>query len=310
MAAARSAGILIAEVNRRMPRVHGDNFIHVTRLDAVVEVDRPLPELPRLRMGPVHDAIGQQVAALIPDGATLQMGIGGIPDAVLQHLRDKNDIGVHTEMFSDGIIELAEQGVINGRRKTLHPGKIVASFLFGSEALYRFVHDNPIVEAHPTEYVNDPFIISQNENMISINSAIQIDLTGQVCADSLGYRIFSGIGGQVDFFRGAARSKNGKPILALPATAREGEISRVVPVLDEGAGVVTTRGDVHWVVTEYGAVNLHGASLRRRAEMLISIAHPDFRFDLASAARKRRSLRLGASLVEESSRQSPSAGEP
>lgn len=292
MAASRSARTLIAEINEQMPRVHGDNFIHVSRLDAVVEIDRPLPELPRVHMGAEHDAIGRNAAALIEDGSTLQMGIGGIPDAVLQHLRDKNDLGVHTEMFSDGIVELAEAGIINGRRKSLHPGKMVASFHFGSRELYRFVHDNPIIEAHPTEYVNDPFVISRNDRMVSINSALQIDLTGQVCADSIGYRIYSGIGGQVDFFRGAARSKEGKPILALPATAKAGAVSRIVSCLDEGAGVVTSRGDVHWVVTEYGAVNLHGASLRRRAEMLISVAHPDFRGELASEARARRSLAI------------------
>ncbi|MFQ5790661.1 MAG: acetyl-CoA hydrolase/transferase family protein, partial [Acidobacteriota bacterium] len=220
LAAARAAGRLIAEVNDRMPRVHGDNFVHVSSLDAVVEVSRPLPELPRVRMGPEHDAIGRNAAALINDGATLQMGIGGIPDAVLHHLWNKNDLGVHTEMFSDGIIELAEEGIVNGRYKTLHPGKIVASFLFGSQQLYDYVHDNPIIEMHPTEYVNDPFVISQNDHMVSVNSAIQIDLTGQVCADSIGYQIYSGIGGQIDFFRGAARSKSGKPILALPSTAR------------------------------------------------------------------------------------------
>lgn len=292
MAAARAARQVVAEVNEEMPRVLGDNFLHVSRLNAVVEVRRSLPELPRLRMSQEHRAIGRAVADLIEDGATLQMGIGGIPDAVLHFLQDKNDLGVHTEMFSDGLIELADRGVINGGKKTLHPGKIVASFMFGTKELYRFVNDNPVIEVHPTEYVNDPFIISQNERMVAINSAIQIDLTGQVSSDSIGYAIYSGIGGQVDFFRGAARSRGGKPILALPSTAREGTISRIVSVLDDGAGVVTSRGDVHWVVTEYGAVNLHGMTLRRRAEMLISIAHPNFRADLAVQARRRRSLAL------------------
>jgi 4-hydroxybutyrate CoA-transferase len=294
MAAARAARRVIAEVNPEMPRVLGDNFLHLSRLSALVETRHQLPELPRLRMSEEHRAIGRHVAELIEDGATLQMGIGGIPDAVLYFMQEKNDLGVHTEMFSDGIIELAERGVINGSRKTLHPGKIVASFMFGTKELYRFVNDNPIIEVHPTEYVNDPFIISQNERMIAINSAIQIDLTGQVAADSIGFEIYSGIGGQVDFFRGAARSRGGKPILALPSTARNGTISRIVAVLDEGASVVTSRGDVHWVVTEYGAVNLHGTSLRRRAEMLISIAHPDFREALAAEARGKRSLALRA----------------
>lgn len=292
MAAARAARHVIAEVNPEMPRVLGDNFLHVSRLGAVVEVSRPLPELPRLRMEDEHRAIGRQLADLIEDGGTLQMGIGGIPDAVLYFLQEKNDLGVHTEMFSDGLIELSERGIINGSKKTLHPGKIVASFMFGTKDLYRFVNDNPVIEVHPTEYVNDPFVISQNDRMVAINSAIQIDLTGQVSADSIGYEIYSGIGGQVDFFRGAARSRGGKPILALPSTARDGTVSRIVSVLDQGAGVVTTRGDVHWVVTEYGAVNLHGMSLRRRAEMLISIAHPDFRADLAVESRGRRSLLL------------------
>jgi acyl-CoA hydrolase len=301
MAAGRAANTIIAEVNEQMPRVHGDNFVHVSRLNTIVEVSRPLPELPRLRMSNEQRTIGHRVAELIVDGATLQMGIGGIPDAVLHFLKDKNDLGVHSEMFSDGIIELAEEGIITGRHKTLHPRKIVASFMFGSKAVYDFVHDNPLIELHPTEYVNDPFIISQNDNMVSINSAIQIDLTGQVAADSMGYHIYSGIGGQVDFLRGAARAKNGKPILALPSTALEGKVSRIVSALDEGAGVVTSRGDVHWVVTEYGAVNLHGTPLRRRAEMLLSVAHPDFRRELAADARRRRSLDLKWDASAESS---------
>jgi acyl-CoA hydrolase len=293
LAAARAARYVAAQVNHEMPRVLGDNFIHVSRLHALVEAHRPLPELPRLRMRREHQAIGSQVAALIEDGATIQLGIGGIPDAVLHFLGQKNDIGVHTEMFSDGIIELAERGIINGSRKTLHPGKLVASFMIGTQALYRFVNDNPLIEAHPTEYVNDPWVVAQNERMVAINSAIQVDLTGQVAADSIGGQIYSGIGGQVDFFRGAARSRGGKPVLALPSTAREGTVSRIVPILDGGAGVVTSRGDVHWVVTEYGAVNLHGMSLRRRAEMLISVAHPDVRGELAAQAARRRTLELG-----------------
>jgi len=285
--ATRHCKKIIAQVNPRMPRTLGDCFIHVSKFDAVVEADRPLCELPPSRSDPVHEEIGRHVAALIEDGSTLQMGIGGIPDAVLRYLGDKHDLGVHTEMFSDGVMELIEAGVINNERKTLHPGKVVASFLMGSQALYEYVDNNPIVEMHPTEYVNDPYVIAKNDKMVAINSALQIDLTGQVCAESIGTKIYSGFGGQLDFVRGAARSAGGKPIIALPSTARRGTLSRIAGTLDAGAGVVTTRAHVHYVVTEYGVANLFGKSLRRRAEELIAIAHPDFRGELRAVARAR-----------------------
>lgn len=288
MAAAKTANIVIAQMNPNMPRVLGDNFIHISKIKYCVKADTPILELRRLRMSDLHREIGRHVAELIPDGATLQMGIGGIPDAVLYYLKSKKDLGIHTEMFSDGIIELTEAGIINNERKTLHPGKIVASFVLGSRYLYDFIDNNPIVEFHPSDYVNDPFIISRNESMIAINSAIEIDLTGQICADSIGYNIYSGIGGQVDFIRGAARSNGGKPIIALPSTAKDDKISRIVPMLREGAGVTTSRGDVHYVVTEYGIAYLHGKSIRERAKSLINIAHPKFREDLLRSATERK----------------------
>ncbi|MCC6729276.1 MAG: GNAT family N-acetyltransferase [Chthonomonadales bacterium] len=291
-AAVESARHVVAEINQRMPRTLGDGFVHLSRFDAVVESDRPLLELPPAE----HDdevvrRIGRFVADLIEDGATVQTGIGGIPDAVLAHLGDKHDLGVHTEMFSDGVAKLIDAGIITGRRKSLHPGKVVATFCVGTAELYRYVHDNPGIELHPTEYVNDPFVIAQNDRMVAINSAVEVDLTGQVCADSLGEYFYSGIGGQVDFVRGAARSRGGKPIIALPstATAHDGAVtSRIVPVLRQGAGVVTSRGDVHYLVTEWGVAYLHGKTLRERAMALISIAHPDFRCELLVAAKERR----------------------
>jgi acetyl-CoA hydrolase len=287
-AATRYCKKIIAQVNPQMPRTLGDCFIHVSKFDAVVEVDRPLCELPQGGSNGVQEEIGQHVAALIEDASTLQMGIGGIPDAVLRHLGGKHDLGVHTEMFSDGVVQLIEAGVLNTERKTLHPGKVVASFLMGTHALYEYVDNNPIVEMHPTEYVNDPYVIARNDKMVAINSAIQIDLTGQVCAESIGPRIYSGFGGQLDFVRGAARSSGGKPIIALPSTARKGTVSRIAGVLDLGAGVVTTRAHVHYVVTEFGVANLFGKSLRRRADELIAIAHPDFRAELRAVARDRK----------------------
>ncbi len=284
--AAEVAGIVIAEINSRMPRTLGDSFIHVSKLDHIVEVDYALPEFRQGEPSPVQQAIGENVASLIEDGSTLQTGIGGIPDAVLQYLGDRKDLGIHTELFSDGIIDLVNRGIINNEAKTLHPGKIIAGFVLGTQVLYDFVHDNPIVELHPTEYVNDPFRIAQNDRMVSINSAIEVDLTGQVCADSFGPRLYSGVGGQVDFVRGAARSKGGKPIIALPATAKGDTISRIVWQLTPGAGVVTTRSDVHYVVTEFGVAYLHGKSIRERARALIDIAHPDFREELERRARE------------------------
>lgn len=289
-AAAETARIRIAQINPKMPRSLGDSFIHIRKLDHIIECDDPILEHNAEPLSDIHHRIAAHIAPLIEDGSTLQMGIGGVPDAVLELLVDKNDLGVHTEMYSDGIIPMIQKGIINGEKKTLHPGKVVASFFFGSKELYSFTHNNPIFEFHPTEYTNDPFIVAQNEKMVAINSAIQVDLTGQVCADSIGYTFYSGIGGQVDFIRGAARSKGGKPIIALPATAKDDTISRIVPVLDRGAGVVTSRGDVHYVVTEFGAAYLHGKNIRQRAEALIQVAHPKFHDELTAFCRKQRIL--------------------
>jgi acetyl-CoA hydrolase len=280
------ARIIIAEVNRQMPRTLGDCFIHVSRLHHIIEVDYPLPEAPQGGTTERHLLVGQHIAEMIPDGATLQMGIGSIPDAVLQNLGSHKDLGVHTELFSDGVIDMVEAGVITCARKTFHPGKIISGFLFGSKRLYEFVHNNPIIEMHPTDYVNDPFNIAQNEKMVAINSALQVDLTGQVCADSIGPQIYSGVGGQVDFIRGAARSKDGLPIIAFLSTAKKDSISRIVPLLNEGAGVVTTRNDVHYVVTEYGVASLFGKTIRQRAHELINISHPKFRDELTAAAQE------------------------
>ncbi|MDX1664693.1 MAG: acetyl-CoA hydrolase/transferase C-terminal domain-containing protein [Candidatus Promineifilaceae bacterium] len=284
--AAESARLIIAEVNRQMPRTMGNSFIHVSRLNHIVEVDRPLPEAPQGGTTPEHKRIGEIVAEMIPDGATLQTGIGSIPDAVLQNLGSHRDLGVHTELFSDGVIDLVESGVITCARKSFHPGKIVAGFLFGTQRLYDFVHQNPLIEMHPTGYVNDPFNIARNNQMVAINSAVQVDLTGQVSADSIGPRLYSGAGGQVDFVRGAARAEGGLPIIALQSTARRGSISRIVPMLNQGAGVVTTRYDVHYVVTEYGVASLHGRCVRERARELIRVAHPQFREELECEARQ------------------------
>lgn len=285
--AAENARIVIAQVNENMPRSLGDSFIHINKITHVVKQDTPILELPRVRMNEETRKIGEHVASLIEDGSTLQMGIGGIPDAVLFYLKEKKDLGIHTEMFSDGILELIDQGVINNEKKTLHAGKSVASFVLGSRAVYDYINNNPLFEFHPSHYVNDPFVVAKHDNMVAINSAIQVDLTGQVCSDSIGYQIFSGFGGQVDFIRGAARSRNGKPIIALPSTAKGGEISRIVLHLDEGAGVVTSRADVHYVVTEFGVAYLHGKGIRERAHALIQIAHPQFRDELIREARKR-----------------------
>ncbi len=291
-AGAEVAKLVVAEVNSRMPRTLGDSFIHIKDIDYIVESDLPLPEWSPPAIDDVAMKIGQNVARLIRDGATIQSGIGMIPNAILSFLKQKNDLGIHTEMFSDGIIDLVESGVITNRKKTIHNGKIIATFCMGTQRLYDFVHDNPLIEFHPCDYTNDPFVISQNEGMISVNAAIQVDLTGQVCADSIGEYFYSGIGGQVDFVRGAARSKGGKPVIVLPATAKNGKVSRIIPYLDQGAGVVTSRGDVHYVATEYGIVNLHGMNLRERALALISIAHPDFRDDLLNYAKQRHLVHL------------------
>ncbi len=284
--AAEAARIIVAEVNRQMPRTLGDSFIHVSRLTHIVEVDYPVPETLQGGSSPVHMRIGELIAELIPNGATLQMGIGSIPDAVLQNLRNHQDLGIHTELFSDGVVELFEEGVINCSRKSFHPGKLIAGFLFGSKRLYQFVDNNPFVELHPTDYVNDPFNIAKNDTMVAINSAIQVDLTGQVCADSIGPVFYSGVGGQVDFIRGAARSKGGLPIIALPSTAKNDEVSRITLMLTEGSGVTTSRNDVHYVATEYGVAKLYGKTIRQRANELINIAHPKFRDELRVAAKQ------------------------
>jgi acetyl-CoA hydrolase len=269
-----------------MPRTLGDSFIHVSRLTHVVEVDYPVPETVQGGSSPVHMRIGELIAEMIPNGATLQMGIGSIPDAVLQNLRGHKDLGIHTELFSDGVVQLFEEGVINCSRKSFHPGKLIAGFLFGSKRLYQFVDNNPFVELHPTDYVNDPFNIALNDNMVAINSALQVDFTGQVCADSIGPVFYSGVGGQVDFIRGAARSKGGLPIIALPSTAKNDEISRIAPMLTEGSGVTTSRNDVHFVATEYGIASLYGKTIRQRTAELINIAHPKFRDELRAIAKQ------------------------
>lgn len=290
--AAASARIVIAEVNERMPRTLGDSFIHVSKLTHIVPVSYQIPEHRMGEISEVEKKIGGFCATLIEDGSTVQVGIGGIPDAVLTFLDTKRDLGVHTELFSDGVIDLVERGIINGERKTLHPGKIVAGFLLGTQRLYDFVHDNPIIELHPTEYVNDPFRIAQNDYMVAINSAIEVDLTGQVCADSIGPRLYSGVGGQVDFIYGASRSRGGKPIIAMPSTAevKGSLVSRIVPMLKQGAGVVTTRNHVRYVITEYGIADLYGKSIRERAGALIDLAHPQFREELDEAAHKLKYL--------------------
>ncbi len=285
---AESADIIVAEVNENMPRCLGDSFIHVSRLDYIVPVNYPLLELPMTAGGlsDVHIKIGEYIADLIPDGATMQMGIGAIPDAVLKFLQDKRDLGVHTELFSDSVIELVESGVLTNARKTLHPGKITAGFMIGTNRLYEWAHDNPLIELHRTEYVNDPFVIAQNERQVAINSAIEIDLTGQVCADSIGPKLYSGVGGQLDFIYGASRSKDGVPIIAMPSTVQGKDISRIVPMLRRGAGVVTSRYHVHYVVTEYGVADLYGKTIRDRAQALIGIAAPEFREELTHEARE------------------------
>lgn len=284
--AAEVARHVIAEVNPRMPRTLGDSFVHISQLETLVENDAPIYEFITPGESEVARRIAKNVADLIPDGATIQVGYGGIPNALLFYLKDKKDLGVHTEVFSDGIIDLIEAGVINNRKKTLHPGKVIASFCMGSQRLYEYVHNNPMFEFHPVDYTNDPFVIAQNEKMVSINSALEVDLTGQVCADSIGYKFYSGIGGQLDFVRGAARAKDGKPIIVLKSTRDNDRYSRIVPVLSEGAGVVTSRGDVHYVVTEWGVAYLHGRSIRERALALISIAHPKFRAELLRQAKE------------------------
>ncbi len=294
LSAARNAKIVVAQVNDQMPRTFGDCFIHVHEIDSVVEVSRPLCELRKIEVTQVHRDIGKNVAGLIEDGATLQLGIGSIPNAVLLELKDHRDLGIHTEMLSDLAIPLIESGVINGSRKTIHPRKIILGFVLGSKTLFDFVDNNPQFEFHPSRYTNDPFVIAQNYKMAAVNSGVQVDITGQVCADSIGTFFYSGIGGQVDFIRGAAHCKGGMPIIALPATAKDETISRIVPMLDPGAGVVTSRGSVHYVVTEFGVAYLHGRTIRQRAEALIEIAHPKFREELYAFCEKTRWLQRPA----------------
>ncbi|GAB4457395.1 MAG: acetyl-CoA hydrolase/transferase C-terminal domain-containing protein [Anaerolineales bacterium] len=288
---AESAKVIIAEVNQQMPRTLGDSFIHVSRLNYIVPVDYPIVEMPMSEEGnsEIVEKIAGYIAELIPDGATMQLGIGAIPDAVLKYLMNKKDLGVHSELFSDGVIDLVNAGVLTNARKTLHPGKIIAGFMLGTKRLYDWSDDNPMIEFHRTEYVNDPFIIAQNERMVAINSAIEVDLTGQVCADSIGPKLYSGVGGQLDFIYGASRAKDGVPIIALPSATilKDGTpVSRIAAMLKQGAGVVTTRNHVRYVVTEYGVADLYGKTIRQRARQLINIAHPDFRADLEKQAKE------------------------
>ncbi|MHB8779717.1 MAG: acetyl-CoA hydrolase/transferase family protein [Anaerolineales bacterium] len=289
--AAESAKVIIAEVNDKMPRTLGDSFIHVSRLTHIVPVNYDIPELSMVDGGDTDavQKIAGHVAALIPDGATMQLGIGGIPDAVLKYLFDKRNLGIHTELFSDGVIDLVNAGVLTNAHKSLHPGKIVAGFILGTKRLYEWVDDNPMIELHRTEYVNDPFVIAQNDRMVAVNSAIEVDLTGQVCADSIGPKLYSGVGGQLDFIYGASRSKGGVPIIALPSTAmmKDGTlISRITAMLKPGAGVVTSRNHVRFVVTEYGVADLYGRTIRQRAQALIKIAHPQFHEELRKRAKE------------------------
>ncbi|MBC5725869.1 acetyl-CoA hydrolase/transferase family protein [Agathobaculum sp. NSJ-28] len=281
--AALSAKVVIAQINDQMPRTMGDSFIHVSQITYAVEASRPLPELGGGKIGPVEEAIGRNCASLIEDGSTLQLGIGSIPDAVLKFLGDKKDLGIHSEMFSDGVVDLYEQGVITGAAKTENKGKMVAAFLMGSKKLYDFVDNNPDVMMLTVDYVNDPVVVSRQNKMVSINSCLQVDFNGQVNSESMGINQFSGIGGQLDYVRGASMCPNGKSILAMPSTAKHGTISRIVPVFEPGTTVTTTRTDVHYIVTEYGVANLRGKSLRERARLLINIAHPDFRDELWAA---------------------------
>ncbi|MBN2489765.1 MAG: GNAT family N-acetyltransferase [Planctomycetes bacterium] len=297
--AAANASLVIAQVNSRMPRTLGDSFINVHDVDVLVPGDEPIIEIPVPETDALTRRIGEHVAALVEDGATIELGIGRVPHAVLEFLKDKREIGIHTEMLNDAIIDVIEAGVVTGRRKSLDRDKVVASFCMGTKKLYDYIDNNPAFSFHPTEYVNDPFIIGQQQRMVAINVALEVDLTGQVCSDSLGSKFFSGIGGQVDFNRGAARADRGKAIIAMPSTARNGTISRIVTRLNPGAGVVTTRGDVHYVVTEYGVAYLHGKRVQDRALALISIAHPDFREQLLREAVAAKYMRAELAEVED-----------
>jgi len=299
LTAARCARIRIAQVNKRMPRTLGNTFMHISEFNAIVECSEPLPEMKTEQSTDEHRLIARNVASMIEDGACLQVGIGAIPNAILPYLIDRKDLGVHTETLTESAIPLIEKGVITGARKQINPYKIVLGFAMGTNEWYEFIDDNPIFDFEPTSYCNDPFVISQNENVIAINSAIEIDVTGQVVSDSVGSRLVSGFGGQVDFIRGAARSRGGKPIIAISSTAKNGKVSRIVPRIQSGAGVVTTRADVHYVVTEYGVAYLHGKNLRQRAAALIEIAHPKFREELSEQVRE---MRLGPGIAASTSR--------
>ncbi|WP_373763781.1 acetyl-CoA hydrolase/transferase family protein [Porphyromonas loveana] len=286
-AAAECAPVVVAEVNKQMPFIGGENLIHVSKLHHIIEVDEPIAEVLPPAISDVELKIGQNCASLIKDGDTLQLGIGGIPDAVLRALEGHKDLGIHTEMFTDGVMRMIRKGVINGSKKTLHPGKVVTSLIFGSKELYDFVNNNPMIECYPVDYTNSADIIGKNDNMVSINSCLEMDLMGQAASESIGYEQFSGSGGQVDFFRGAKRSKGGISIMAIPSTAKKGTESRIVPLLKEGTCVTTGRNEVDYVVTEYGVARLRGATLRKRAEALTAIAHPDFRPTLEAEVRRR-----------------------
>ena len=298
LTAAKYARHVVAQVNAQMPRTYGDSFIHVNELDAIVELSRPLCELKMQPTNETYQQIGVRVASLIEDGSVLQCGIGTIPDAILPNLMDRKDLGIHTELISDNVIPLIEAGVINGRRKNLKPRKIILGFVLGTKQLFDFIDENPIFEFHPSAYTNDPFRIAMNDRMVAINSAIEIDLTGQICAESIGPGFYSGFGGQLDFIRGSARAKYGKPIIALPSTAKGETVSRIVPRLAHGAGVLTGRGDVHYVVTEYGVAYLHGRTIRQRAESLIQVAHPKFRDELQEYCEQQRWFQRNAYEVE------------
>jgi acyl-CoA hydrolase len=294
---AQCAGRVIVEINDQMPRTLGDAFLHVSRVDAFIETSHPLAEYPQHEVTEQHRAIARNIASLIPDGATIQTGIGGIPEATLALLGNHKDLGIHSEMVPDGAIDLIRAGVVNGERKTLHPNKVISGFVLGTKRLFDFIDNNPMFEFHPTAYCNDPFVIARNDRMVAINSAIEVDLTGQVCSDSMGQTIYSGIGGQVDFLRGAARAKGGVPIIALPSTAKNGTVSRIAMMLQPGAGVVTSRGDVHYVVTEHGVAYLHGKTLRQRAEALLQVADPRFQGELKAFAIEHKLLSKNRSMV-------------
>lgn len=281
LAAMETAREVVAVINPRMPRTHGDGIVHIDKLQYLVSDDSPIHTSEIPAPDEIQTAIGKNVAALVEDGATLQMGIGAIPNAVLAALHNHKDLGIHTEMFSDGVVDLVEKGVITGRYKKKHHGMIVAGFVMGTQRTFDFVHDNPQVRMLDIAYVNDTAVIRKQHKMTAVNSAIEVDLTGQVCADSIGKMLYSGVGGQMDFMRGASLSEGGKPIIALPSTTSHGE-SRIVPFLKQGAGVVTTRAHVHYIVTEYGVANLYGKTIRQRAEALIAIAHPDLRDKIAA----------------------------